>query len=323
MVESLRSLQHSAELATHTAAAERVWQETEQNLSNRPGKNYSGVLWGVKIYEKVFEGRERKNLFRYSYGFFRNLDDMADGDIEPPAGFTSSSYIEDILKFIRDPSSDPAPTDSFKLSYLAMTELAGKDGLTIQHESVQLLESLLFDAKRAEAFKQSGKLQTKTKEELEDYFFKRDIEGTVRLQLKIYGDDPEHAIWLRAAADAIRITYDIRDFSDDISKGLVNIPREDLEEIGLTEAELMDFAHGNFSSEALSKLYAWFLKEAKRGLAPLAEFDQFYNNHKSEMKLASRLHKKQFEGPTRKFLEKVVENNGVVNLAKKASSAKT
>ncbi len=208
-------------------------------------------------------GRERGTLLLAVNTGMRILDDIADGDRQPPPGTSPVTYLEGKQAFIRNPED---PQDDLDYLFAYCYELAGKASLSIRNELDAFFEYFLFDAKR----RGSGDIFSQA--ELDQAYDACDITGTIRGSLMVFGDDPEKAPLLMPLGKAVRTYYTLRDYEQDVAAGFVNIPREAVESFGISITNLAD----RFSPP----VRAWFHSEALLGLQRLDEHDEVMRSNK-------------------------------------------
>lgn len=220
----------------------------------------------------------------------RILDDIADGDRQPPPGVSPVAYLEDKQAFVRNPEH---PQDDLDYLFTYCYQLAHRAGLEIHHELDAFFEYFLFDARRR------GTREIFTRTELDQAYDACDITGTIRGSLMVFGDDPEKAALLMPLGKAVRKYYSLRDYEPDIAAGFVNIPRESIEAHWITKDDLSD----RFSPP----VRAWFHEEASSGLQLLDEHNGVMRREKFAWRgrLALPL---AYIRPTRAYLEAVLSD---------------
>lgn len=108
---------------------------------------------------------------------------------------------------------------------------------------LQIFESLAFDAQRMAQFLEDGEPVFFPQKALIENYFRMDSLGTGKAMMYIFWDIPEniptetiqHCI---ACSDAVRISYTVRDFIEDIRTGIVNVPLEEAQFYGITEQHI-------------------------------------------------------------------------------------
>lgn len=226
---------------------EELKLEAYAGMQKRPYSKY--WIWMLEATPLVLGSMTRGRLLLAVNTGMRILDDIADGDRQPPLGYSSIAYLEQKQAFIQNPQK---PEDKLDYLFLYCYQLADKAGLEINYELNAFFEYFLFDAKRLG----TGKIFTRA--ELNHAYDTCDITGTIRGSLMVFGDDPERAQLLMPLGRAVRKYYTLRDYETDIAAGLVNIPKESFEMHKITEEDLPD----RFSPS----VRAWFHDEASAGL---------------------------------------------------------
>ncbi|MCD4666658.1 class 1 isoprenoid biosynthesis enzyme [archaeon] len=190
-------------------------------------------------------------LLESQYAAMRRIDDIVDGDIE----FSSSrkEYVEQRINFVLNPEN---PKDDADYLMLHCFSLAHKLKLDISEETLDILKSMLFDAKRVD------KMIIFPEEELRNHFYLLDIRGTIKGALKVFGENSDKFELLNPLGEASRIFYDLRDFKEDIEHGYINISQEDFSRYGMNLENL------SVDSPSVKR---WFIDQSERGLSLLEE----------------------------------------------------
>lgn len=164
------------------------------------------------------------------YAYHHHIDDVIDKDAPLPNIYSSSiEFIEDRIDFAKTFKNPKLPIDHL---LLYCYELANKIGLDYHEETIDILNSMHFDAKR------QGQDILFTKEELTYHFHLLDIRGTVKGTLKLFGEDPKKYNILEPIGTASRLYYNIRDLAEDLLANLINIPAEDAYRLGISKKNL-------------------------------------------------------------------------------------
>ncbi|MEK6837697.1 MAG: hypothetical protein AABX69_03525 [Nanoarchaeota archaeon] len=218
---------------------ERIAREAKEQVfthmrETRPGK-YDGILTGLQAFKYLMllqtkgnipEAFRRGNLLVSYYVLNRLIDDVVDKDAPlPPSARSRERYVEQRLAFASNPSS---PIDTADFLMLYCYQQAAKLGFSISEETVSILKSMLFDARRIEAAEKSGTGLIFPEQELMRNFYLCDIEGTGRGLLKLLGDNPERMPLVVPIGTAHRIKLTLKDLVADVKIGLINIPKEDM-----------------------------------------------------------------------------------------------
>jgi len=219
----------------------------------------------------------------------RYIDDVVDGDVLlPENSLNISEYISDKIGFSMNPVN---PKDQIDYLMKYCFELAEKFGADFHEETKDILNSLLFDAKRR------GKLMIFSKEELNYHFHLLDIRGTIRATLKVFNDDPDKYKILEPLGIACRHQYDIEDFEADIAAGYINISKEDCERFGIKKEDLTVMSS--------SCLRLWLKHHAKEGMDLISEHHKIMPQGKFSV-LERMTFKIVYENPAKKVFLKVL-----------------
>ena len=258
-------------------------------LIKRNGKKYKSFLRYLRIFKYASLSPTRGEFLELYYVLMRYLDDIADGDLPAPVEYGNSvTYLQSKIDFSINPQN---PTDDIDLLFLHCFDLAKRFNEEFNQETGDILNSLLFDAKRHA----TGRVFPR--QELMDHFHAMDIRGTIRATLKIFKDDPENYRLLEPLGLATRFHYDLQDFESDIAAGYINIPLEDVIEFDIDINCLQD----RFSPN----VYRWFIKQALNGL-------EYLDLHKVNLRTAklSLLARATFPlvyvNPARKYFNQVL-----------------
>jgi len=224
----------------------------------------------------------------------RYLDDIVDGDVPLNEGYSNESeYLSEKIEFSNNPVNPRDEVDSLMMYCFQLGEKFGEDFHT---ETKDILNSLLFDARRR------GKGTIFPKEELINHFHLLDIKGTIRATLKIFKDDPDKVKFLEPLGIACRHQYDIEDFEEDIKAGYVNISREEFQRFGINPEDL------HISSSA--NIRSWLRYHAGEGMTLLSEYNRLMPEGKFSL-LEKAVFKVMYESPARKvFLKLLSEEHG-------------
>lgn len=226
-----------------------VLQET---MRTRPGK-YALFFAGLRTACRLLP-QENANTLLFAYAGCRFVDNRVDGDFPLPQGYRSClEYIDRRIEFL-ETSFCEEPEDEL-LAHAR--ESARRAGFSIDQELRLILGSMRFDAARA------GTCRVSCERELREHFFTQDISGTTRATLKVFSEDPSRAEALAPLATASRIHYNLRDFEEDIGKGYVNIPIEDLARHGVSRFDPQD-----------PGVRAWCRQQAYKGMRLLERHDR-------------------------------------------------
>ncbi|PHN05511.1 hypothetical protein [Flavilitoribacter nigricans] len=226
-----------------------------QHMLKTRGWKYRAFLRYLRLFKYAAFSPTRGEFLESYYTLMRYLDDVVDGDAPlPPEYPDEASYILQKIEFSKLPLH---PEDEVDYLMCYCFEVADRFGADFREETSDILNSLLFDARRR------GHLEIFPHEELSNHFHKMDIRGTIRATLKVFNEDPDKYLFLEPLGMASRYQFDLEDFEADIAAGYVNISREECDQWGITRAHLYD-------SSSLP-IRRWFRWKAEAGLALLEE----------------------------------------------------
>ncbi len=281
---------------------ERMARETRQNVfsnmrQTRPGK-YDTLIFVLQHFTylmliqaggNISEARKRGEFFSTYYAFHRCVDDFADGDAELPKTVKSrQEYVEQRRSFALNPANPRDPADYALLRCYVLSEQLGFD---VKEETIFILDSMLFDAKRAELAERTGKGTIFPAAELYYHFNLLDVKGTIRAMLKFFEDDPEKFAMLEKAGTADRTKLTLIDLAQDLEKGIINIPAEEIEQHGISLRDMKATAslasvypnleHLLAASAPLpSSIVNWIGDQQNKGLCLIAETTETLKTHK-------------------------------------------
>jgi len=269
----------------------RMRGEVGERLRQRNSK-YSLWLNTLRVSGYLLKDLDKGKMFEADYLWLRQIDDIADGDLAVPQGYTSpADYVTQKLDFLLQPNK---PKDDVEQLMLLCGRLSQKTGLELSQARRDIVESMLFDAQRL------GTGTVFPEAVLQEYFYKCDIAGTIKGTLPLFGDHSENWPYLYDIGCAVRIYYNLRDFSHDVRVGFVNISQEDMERFRITTADLLDT--NNLA------LQAWFREQAQRGLS-LLETGGRTMRGAGFGRLGQQFVHLYHERPARKFLQSVLVSN--------------
>ncbi len=264
----------------------------------RTGK-YDGILRGLGAFKylmllqtkgNVSEAFRRGNLLVSYYVLSRFIDDIVDNDSPlPPTARSKQEYVEQRLAFASNPV---LPTDEADFLMLYCYQQAARLGFSIHEETNSILQSMLFDARRIEAAEKNGTGLIFPEQDLMHNFYLCDIEGTGRGLLKLLGDSPERMPLIMPIGTADRIKLTLKDLAADVKVGLINIPQEEMEICGISEADLSKVVSsadslpldGEMMVSALGTLpksvIGWVKTKTTRGLELIAQTKEIARTNK-------------------------------------------
>jgi len=258
-------------------------------------RKYKWFLRALRAFKYVSMSQTKGTFLESYYALMRYVDDIVDGDSPLPERFQSSvEFVEEKIAFAKHTTN---PRDSADYLILHCFELANRFGQDFSNETEYILHSMLFDAKR------HGKRIIFPEEELSSHFHLLDIQGTISAALKVFGEDPAKYKILEPLGLACRTFYNLRDYDEDVKKGLVNISAEDCQRFGIDQSDLED---------RLSKgVQDWFVDQARQGM-------QLLTKHKATVSegnfglLARITLPIVYERSSRKYFENVLATSKVI-----------
>jgi hypothetical protein len=238
--------------------AKTIRSKVFRHMSETRGWKYRVFLRYLRFFKFIAFAPVRGEFLESYYALMRYLDDIVDGDLTLSNGYLNESdYLIDKIEFSKNPLN---PKDEIDGLMLYCFKLAEKFGENFHDETTDILDALLFDAKRR------GKMMIFPKEELTYHFHLLDVRGTIRATLKVFKDDPDKYRILEPLGIACRHQYNIEDFDADIAAGYVNISIEECERYGIHREDL----HKSSSPGIRS----WLRHHAREGMDLLMEHNR-------------------------------------------------
>lgn len=272
--------------------AKHMRSEVFQHMLSTRGQKYRSFLRQLRLFKYLTFSPIRGKLLESYYTLMRYLDDIVDGDIPLPSGYTDE--VEYITEKITFSESHENPKDQVDFLMVYCFQLAKRLNTTIHQETKDILESLLFDAKRR------NKKIVFPEKTLMLHFHKLDIRGTIRGMLKIFNEDPAKYTILEPLGIASRYQYDLEDFQADLSAGYINISKEDFERFDLSFKDL----HHPFSD----KMRNWFCHRANQGLSLLEDHRRRLPEGRFSLLAKVVILPAVYERPARKVFQQVLSN---------------
>ena len=164
-----------------------------------------------------------------------------------------------------------------------------------------------FDAERIAAFLKTGKISFPMRDELEEYYFRLDTEGTGVGMLAILDEDiPDAETRLQSAmlSKAVRIYYDLRDLKKETLQGLVNIPYEDAVQFGICLSDLEAFAKSKKTfAQAPESIKSWICVQVAEGLDLLESSKPLWGENSAYKPHTRHMLKTNYHASAQVFLE--------------------
>lgn len=267
-----------------------------EHMLNTRGLKYRTFLWHLRSFKYLAFAPTRGEFLESYYVLMRYLDDVVDGDAPLPADHhCEAEYLLEKIAFAQNPIGARDEVDDLMLYCF---ELADRFGEDFQSETNDILNCLLFDARR----KGKGIIYSQSK--IANHFYLLDIRGTIRATLKVFNDDPEKFQILEPLGTACRHQFNIDDIAADLEVGYVNIAQE--------ECDLFDISREELRTRSY-KLDKWLQHHAREGMALLAEHHKKLpqGDFSTFQKI---VFKYVYELPARRTFEKVLSgtSNGLI-----------
>jgi len=271
--------------------AKKIRSKVFRHMLLTRGWKYRTFLRYLRFFKYAAFAPTRGEFLESYYTLMRYLDDIVDGDVSLFEGYLNESeYISEKIEFSKHPVN---PKDEVEYLMIYCFELAKKFGEDFQEETKDILDSLLFDAKRR------GENIIFPTEELMYHFHLLDIRGTIRATLKVFNDNPDKFSILEPLGVACRHQYDIEDFETDIAAGYINISKEDCDRFGIMKEDLHNRSSPNIRS--------WLHHHASEGIALLEEHRRIMPQGKFSL-LERMVFKVVYENPARKVFRKILSD---------------
>ena len=269
--------------------AKEMRSKVFKHMLDTRGWKYRVFLRYLRLFKYFAFAPTRGEFLESYYTLMRYLDDVVDGDAPLPEGYQNETeYMIRKIQFSENPTD---PQDEAEYLMLYCFQLAERFNQDFREETKDILNSLLFDAKRR------GKLIVFPKKELMHHFHIMDVRGTIRATLKVFKEDPDKYLFLEPLGMASRFQFDLEDIHTDIEAGYVNISKEEFEQFNLSKEELT-----NRNSPNLKR---WMHHHARQGLALLEEHHRQLPKGKFSL-LARATFPLVYEAPARKEFNKVL-----------------
>lgn len=272
--------------------AKEMRSQVFSHMLETRGWKYRAFLRQLRFFKYVAFAPVRGEFLESYYTLMRYLDDVVDGDVSLPEGYSGESeYISEKIKFSQNTIN---PKDQVDYLMMYCFELAEKFGADFHEETKDILQSLLFDAERR------NKSIIFPKEELSYHFHLLDIRGTIKATLKVFKDDPDKYVLLEPLGTACRYQYDIEDIEADLAAGYVNISGEDCERFGIRQEDL----HNSNSKQIKS----WLCHHAGEGMSLISEHHRIMPQGKFSV-FEKLVFKFVYEIPAKKVFLKVLKES--------------
>jgi hypothetical protein len=234
--------------------------EVYKHMLATRGEKYKWFLRALRLFKYVSLNPTRGELLESYYVLMRYIDDVVDGDAALPKEYASTTaFVEEKIAFSQGKCIARDSIDYLIAHCLVLGRSLGCD---LAEETQDILNSMCFDTLRV------GTGNISTREELRHHFDLLDIRGTIKGALKVVGDNPQKYALIQPLGLASRIYYNLRDYRDDIYKGIVNIPKEDI-----VAYHIKDIT--NLSERGIQ---TWFFDQARQGQDHIRTFREISHN---------------------------------------------
>ncbi len=270
--------------------AQSMRSRVYEHMLKTRGQKYRVFIRYLGLFRYVSFSKTRGDLLQSYYTLMRYLDDVVDGDAPLPQGYSNSTdYISEKINFSKTLRN---PNDEVDFLMIHCFELAHKINEDFYSETEDILNSLLFDAKRR------GKSIIFPKKVLMHHFHLMDIRGTIKATLKLYKEDPNKYNLLEPLGIATRYQFDLEDFEADIKAGYINITQEECQNFSINKEDL------SLNNPSIKN---WFRYRAELGLSLLEEHHKRLSEGKFSF-LTRITFPIVYELPARKLFKKVLKD---------------
>ena len=196
-----------------------------------------------KLYQTYnFEQPEQRAEFvRFYYDVLRYIDDVVDGDTATTDGkLIEKAAAQDFVNRLKTEQFS-SEDEGIRVVLEYCHELADQIGLEgFKNKNLQLLDSLEFDLERRGDIT-DDKIILSSDQEIQQRYFMNFIDPCFGLMAQTV-DQPTMTEPMREIGRASRRYYNLEDLFEDISRGLINVSREDASKFGLDEDSFLGLA---------------------------------------------------------------------------------
>jgi hypothetical protein len=165
---------------------------------------------------------ERQGMVMVLYAWLRKIDDIVDGEEAIPSGYDIKSYLQQKHNIIKGDHSSFLPED---ILLVRSMDFFAEQGIDIQAETEEILRQIVFDCER------HGLIISR--EALSMHNIAQD-RALFMIVVKASGGDVHYYEQQMADFWGIFTKVDsLIDIKEDIKKGIINIPAEDIDKYGL------------------------------------------------------------------------------------------
>jgi hypothetical protein len=281
-------------------------------LLEKISKFYPGILSGTaKAVLELPDGLERLEILNKIYLACRILDDAVDGD--SPRKLSADQITNLVSAASKNFDTENWDRKSvIDVFYSEAMAVCGKISLDIKQQVSTVIHSLEFDARRRADFMKTGQRKFYPQTELEQNYYRLDIEGTIGacLELTNERDTRANRDIVEPLGKACRIFYDIRDLARETRDGLVNIAIEDAGKFGIDIRDLSAWAESSGDlTKAPAGLKQWILAKIEQGKILIRKYEALITECDFKPLTRSILHKSYLE-QCKPFFEKASKELG-------------
>jgi len=260
---------------------EQTCQKIEKDFYNsKPFKKraFLSAIKSVSLFLKLYEhntpnAETRAKILRLCYMYFREIDDLIDGDKALPNSSNNynenkkiiTEYMQVRRNYLANGCTSSNPNELDEIIKVIM-DLSASLGLDLKDDSIKLLDCMLFDLNRKSDL-QNGQIVLSTNAEIDKYFFRYYYDSCIKIAVLLTTSNPKD-ISNKNISDlgyAQRTYFDLEDFLEDLSFGIINIPSEDVCKLKINENSLIKLArlpknminlckHNGFNHPSVSKV---------------------------------------------------------------------
>lgn len=238
-------------------SVETICLEESAQLALRSPKYW---LLIAKVYLASLKNAIPAKVFRASYFFCRNIDDVLDGDRRVDTD--PESYVENILGTMDTENGGPEIVELYRFAIKHLVDMAKEGEDPSKHFKRVINDAMLFDYQRSQT------RRVLTEDELNQYYDDT-FAPVMDLALMIAGSSQRSADLPESVLTQGHI-YTIRDLGDDLANGIINIPAEELAKSEIDPSRQF----GKKEVLADAHLARWIGKEIATYQAQLAQWKQ-------------------------------------------------
>lgn len=216
-------------------------------------KFFLTAIKSLSIFFKLYDYTNpevRAKIFRLIYIYFREIDDIIDGDKE--LGITNDNFYEykkivteymyDRRAFLQNGCTSESLNELDEIMK-SILELANELNLDLKNEFIKLLDCMLFDLDRKCDLK-NGQINLSSKSDIDRYFFQYYYDSCIKIAIML--SIPQYVSLeckdIKNLGYAQRIYFNLEDFFEDLSYGIINIPEQDMQDFKISEQSLISIA---------------------------------------------------------------------------------